>query len=296
MKKIILLVLITIMTTSAQDNAGLSFLKIGFGARNMAMGDLGVASANDVTALYYNPALINEYTAPQITVTHNQWIQDVSGEMLGVSFSMLGLPFAFGLNTTSVSDIEVRSRPGTVESTFNANFFFGSLSTGFKVYEKLSAGVTIKYLYENLFSDDANGLGFDFGLHYTDVVEGLDLGASLRNVGSMNKLREQETELPTDFRVGAAYNFEVKSIKSDVVVTGGYQKYNSSDDNHIHVGGEVLYDNLFALRGGYITGYDSRGLTAGLGILWNSMNFDYAFTPFDYGLGDSHTISLMYSF
>ncbi len=39
---------------------------------------------------------------------------------------------------------------------------FGSLSTGFKVFDNVSAGITLKYIYENLLSDDADGIAYDF--------------------------------------------------------------------------------------------------------------------------------------
>ena len=297
MKKLLFIFLVTgISFAQSAGASGLSFLKNGFNARNIAMGDLGVATANDVSALYYNPALIADYVSSQLTFSHNKLIQDASSENFGASFPLFGLPFAFGLNTTSISDFEVRTRPGEAESTFNVHYFYGSLSTGFYVTENISTGVTVKYLYENLFSDDATGWGFDFGLMYKDLIEGLNIGASYSNIGSMNKLRNVETELPSDLRIGAAYNFTLSQIQSDVVLTGGVQKYTQTDDTHIHVGAEIFYDEIIALRGGYMSGYDSKGLTAGLGLLWNSINFDYAFVPFDYGLGDSHIISLMYTF
>ena len=297
MKKLLILFLFTsIAFAQSAGESGLSFLKIGFGARNIAMGDLGVVSADDITGAYYNPALMSKYEGPQISITHNQWIQDVTGEMLGASFELFGLPMGLNLNTTSVADIEVRTRPGEVQSTFNANYFFGSLATGFKFYENLSVGMSVKYLYESMFANDASGWGFDFGLYYTGLLENVNVGASLRNVGSMEDLRNEATELPTDFRIGASYDYELESITSDLFFNAGYQKYSSSDDNHIHLGAEFLYNDTFALRGGYITGYESKGLTTGAGITWQSINFDYAYTPFDYNLGNSHTISLMYTF
>ena len=88
----------------------------------------------------------------------------------------------------------------------------------------------------------------------------------------------------------------MQSVKSVVDVIGGFQKYIDTDDTHIHVGGEIFYDNLIALRLGYISGYEAKGLTAGLGVYWQGINFDYAFTPYSYGLGTGHTISLMYTF
>ena len=298
MKKVFAIILILTSVSFAQSagKSGLAFLKNGFGARNIAMGDLGVTSAKDVTALNYNPALLTNYTSAQISVTHNEWINDVKSEMIGASFKMFDLPFALGLNTTSVSDIEIRTRPGEAESTFNAHYFFGSLSTAFHIFDELSFGLTFKYLYEGLFTDASTGYGFDFGLSYKTSIEGLNFGGAIRNLGSMNELRTESTKLPVDLRFGGEYNFKVQDINSNVTVLSGFQKYLETHDTHIHFGAEILYDQLIAVRAGFMTGYEAKGLTAGLGVIWNSVNFDYAFTPFDYGLGSTHTISVAYTF
>lgn len=298
MKKLFFIVLISssILTAQTAGNSGLAFLKLGFGARNIAMGDLGVATANDVTALNYNPALISGFTKSQLLFTHNELIQDSRSELFGASFSLFNLPFALGINTTTISDIEIRTQPGEAQSSFNINYFYVSLSSGFDITENLSLGVTAKYLNENLFLAEANGWGFDLGVNYKNVIEGLNIGASLRNIGSMNELLHEKTELPVDLRIGAAYYFAVNNLESDITVTGGLQKYTASDDSHIHLGAEFLFKKMFAVRAGYMSGYETKGLTAGLGIFWSSINFDYAFTPYDFDLGSSHTISLMYNF
>ena len=134
---LILLITASALFAQTAGKSGLSFLKVGFNARNIAMGDFGVATANDVSALYYNPALLADYTSSQLTFTHNQWIQDVSSEMIGASFPLFGLPFALGVNTTSISDFEMRTKPGDPESTFDVHYFYGSLSTGFYVTDNI---------------------------------------------------------------------------------------------------------------------------------------------------------------
>lgn len=298
MKKLLVILLFTSFGIIAQTagGSGMSFLKIGFGARNIAMSDLGVIGVNDLTALNYNPALLSQYESPQLMLTYNQSIQDMSTQLVGASFKLLGLPLAFGLNSTSVSDIEIRTKPGEPQSTFSAHYLFGSLSTGFKLYEKLSAGFTVKYLYENLFSDNSSGWAYDIGLSYMDIIDRLDVGASIKNLGSVDELRNEAAQLPTDARLGISYLLPFESINSDVSLIGGVQKYIETDDIHLHIGSEFFYDELLAIRIGYMSGYESKGLTTGLGIYWEGINFDYAFTPYSYGLGSSHTISLMYSF
>jgi hypothetical protein len=299
MKNILIVILITSSVLFAQTagNSGVAFLKNGFGARNIAMGDLGVVGVNDLTALNYNPALLANYQNPQVILTHIQSLQDMSTQLVGASFSFFGIPFAVGFNNTTISDLEVRTTASELpQSTFNAHYAFGSISTGFNVFDNISVGATAKYVYENLLSDEAGGYVFDFGLSYNNIFEGLNLGASIKNIGSLSELRNEATKLPTDFRFGAAYNFNLESIKSVVNAVGGIQKYLDTDDMHIHAGGEVIYDSLIAIRLGYMTGYDSKGFATGLGLFWQGINFDYAYTPYSYGFNSGHTISLMYTF
>lgn len=298
MKKIIIVLLFTSLTVFAQSagNSGLSFLKLGFGARNIAMSDLGVIGNSDITALNYNPALLADGRKTQLFFTHNNLFDDLSSEMIAGSLNLFGLPFAIGVNTTTISDIEVRTKPGEADSKFDAHYFNASISTAYNISENIFIGATAKYIYENLFSDDANGLGFDFGAAYQNVVDNLSLGFSLRNMGSMNSLRNESTKLPTDLRIGASYFYSLSEYQIDINGISGFQKYTDSDDSHIHFGVEVTYDKLISLRGGYVTGYDSKDLSVGFGVLWNGLNLDYAYVPVNFGLGDSHVITLIYTF
>ncbi|MDP3580823.1 MAG: hypothetical protein Q8S39_02740, partial [Ignavibacteria bacterium] len=117
MKKIYLIILLVSFQSFAQSvgESGLAFLKHGFGARNVAMGDLGVASSNDLTALNYNPALLAYNRKSQIAFAHNSLFHDLSSEMIGVSYEAFGLPFPIASTTTSINKTEVSPKPGEAE-------------------------------------------------------------------------------------------------------------------------------------------------------------------------------------
>ncbi len=298
MKKFLLIFIFASSYIFAQSagNTGLSFLKFGFGARNIAMGDAGASASNDLSALYYNPSRLALIEKNEVLIMHSSWIQDVNSELFGIKWNMFGLPWAIGLNYTSISDIEIRTRPGEPDSKFDANYFFGSLSTGFYVWDKLSFGTTIRYLYEGLLSDEANGWGFDFGLNYETPFKGLSVSTVIKNIGSMNALRNEETQLPTDFRLGSAYKFGVESAKLDFVAVAEIQKYLDTDDIHFNLGGDIIYDEIFALRVGYQSGYEAKSFTGGIGLMWGSLRFDYTYMPFSLDLGNANLFSLQFKF
>jgi hypothetical protein len=298
MKKIIFTVLILSSISLAQSagNTGMAFLKFGFGARNIALGDAGASVSNDLSALYYNPSRLLSFEGNQAMFMHSEWIQDVTSEVGGIKWDMFNLPWAVGFNVTSVDDIEVREKPGEAISTFNANYFFMSLSTGFKVIDDLDFGTTFKYLYEGILSNQSAGYAFDFGLNYLTPVQGLTVSTVVRNIGSMNALAEVGSKLPLDFSLGGAYNYNLQKAKLDFVAVGEFQKYIDNDDIHFNTGLEVMYNKTFAARAGYQTGYEARGFTAGIGIEWGSLRFDYAYQPFSYGLGNANQFSLQFTF
>ncbi len=298
MKKIILLIIgstITIFSQSAGNN-GLSFIKLGFGARNIAMGDAGASLSNDVTSLFYNPSGLAGKENSEVMFMHNEWVQDIRSEVGGIRSVVFGLPVALGFNLTSISDIEVRQKPGDAETTFNASYFFGSVSTGFFILDNISFGTSVKYLYEGLFIDEATGWAVDFGATYFSPVKGLTAGAVFKNLGSMNALRTESTKLPAELRIGSAYSFDLSNSDLGITVAAEFQKYTREDENHFNLGGEVNYNRTIALRAGYQTGYESRGFTGGIGLVWGNLNFDYAFVPFSLGFGSANHFSLGFKF
>ncbi|QQS34700.1 MAG: PorV/PorQ family protein [Ignavibacteriales bacterium] len=294
-----LLILVSLIAESQAQTAGksgLSFLKFGFGARNIAMGDAGASVSNDVTSLFYNPARLANQTGNEILFMHNEWIQDVRSEVLGVRSDIAGIPLAIGLNVSTVNDIEVRQIPGEPLSKFNANFFFASLSTGFNILDELSFGVTAKYIYEGIFVDEANGYAVDFGLNYKTVYDGLSVAGVVKNIGSMNDLRSEATKLPVEIRLGPAYTFSMEQNKLDFVTAVEFQKYTATDDIHLNAGVEIVYDKTISLRGGYLSGYESKSFGGGVGLNWGSLSFDYALSPFALEFGTGHSISLSFKF
>ncbi len=276
--------------------SGMSFLKIGFGARNIALGDVGVISADNSTAVAYNPALLTVNNNSQITLSHNSWMSDVRSEMLGAKFYMFGLPFAAYLNSSSIDNIELRKKPGEAISTFNVNYFAASLSSAFNITQSISLGGTVKFLYQGIYTDEATGWAFDFGALYKNVIDNLDLGFAARNIGSMNQLREEATKLPASISMGAAYFIHQPVKNFNIKIFAAARKYFDDNNFHLHAGSEIGFKDFIFVRFGYQTGYEARSYSVGFGLNWRNFNFDYAFAPFDYSLGNSNIISIQYTF
>lgn len=284
------------MFSQSAGKSGLSFLKIGAGARNLSMGDNGTVFGSDASAVFYNPANLLQCKSDEVLLMHNSWIQDVSSEIIASKITVWGMPLGIGVNSTSVKDIEIRTRPGDKEGTFNAQYFMGSLSTALNVYGNIDAGLTLKYLYEGNFSEAANGYAMDLGVTWRNVYQNISVAAALKNAGSMDNLYKEATELPTEIRLGAYYPVGDIGSKINIITGIEFQKYTGYDDSHINIGAEATYDNMVSLRAGYMTMYDAKSVTTGLGIRWKNIDVDYALTPFTTDLGTAHTFSVKVGF
>jgi len=126
----------------------------------------------------------------------------------------------------------------------------------------------------------------------------LTFGLAVRNIGKMHQLKDESTELPTDLAIGAGYSLSSEMLNSAFNFGLEYQKYFLDETNHLNLGGEIIFNNLLAFRLGYR--YQnveaSRLFSTGLGLHWGNLNFDYAYSPFRYNLGNAHSISLKFKF
>lgn len=271
-----------------------SYLSLPMSARTAALGEATVADPRNFASSLLNPANLSSNGPATIILSHSQWIQGIKTEFGGTS-----IPFAFGtvgfaVTNTNIDDIEIREVPGPPIGTFNAHFAAVRLSFARNVFNTLSVGGAVKYLYEKLYIDETTGYGVDLGALYRTPFDGLTAGISVTDLGRLSQFRSEPSQLPSMGRIGGSYAFNLGSFALTVNAAAAKDLHRS--DTHALVGVETIYDNALAVRLGYQTGYESRGLSAGLGFQYSFVQVDYAYVPFSLGLGDAHIFSLGFRF
>jgi hypothetical protein len=277
--------------------SGMAFLKLGVSGRGTGMADAGSAIVSGAAATYYNPAgLIPGGASPaasQLMFMHREWIQDTRMEFLGASIA-LDDDNALGasINSTTVSDIEIRTRPGPADGTFTSREFSVGLSYAHRFTPDLRIGVTGKFLYQKIFVDEGSGYAADLGAIWKSPVDSLTIGAALCNLGSMGALRSEKTTLPALLRAGPAYTFRVAEDQIEAILAADFVRIFPEQRNYLNTGAELRFNTFIAARGGYQFGSEGRGLSLGVGISYGMLVLDYAFAKISSDLGDAHTISL----
>ncbi len=273
-----------------------AFLEIGVGARSQALGGAFTALANDASALYWNPAGIVQLNGIGITVNHADWLAGTNFEYFGLVLPA-GNRLTFGL-TLSVLDyvdkqpVRTIFQPEGTGEFYDASDMAIGATVAMALTDRFSFGMSVKYIQQKVWHESAYGFATDFGVLYKTGFKGLSLGTCISNFGTDLKLNGRDLlrpydddaqhysndklnsrlvtdsfSLPLTFSFGVAYSLSFS--RNHKVTTCVDVIHPSNNVERMNVGVEYFFMNLFALRGGYQSLFDSNrenGLTMGFGI------------------------------
>jgi hypothetical protein len=294
-----------------------SFLKIGVGARAVALGEAFVAVANDPSAIYWNPAGLASILRHEVQFSHTKWPGDIDYESLVyvLPSRRLGGSIAVqvGMLTTELDETDEYHPFGT-GTTFTYSDFVVGVAYGRRWTDKLLVGGGVKYVREDLGSQVGGPITsatlVDLGSIYYLGYGSVRIATSLSNFGPeltpgsayvspyTGETRNYDGfDPPIQFRYGLAFEAIETARQRLTVSTEIAQPADNSQ--RLKAGLEWAWQGRVALRSGYNFNADVMRFSAGLGILAPLSlargSFDYAYT--DGGpLGSVNRLSLGFRF
>jgi len=298
------------------------FLKIGVGARGVSMGESFVASANDASALYWNPAALVQFTQDQAIAAHTEYLVDIKHEFFGVVWHLSGQD-ALGASFTSLHMRDMEITTETQPFGTGRFFSFGDIAVGFsygrKMTDQFSFGATVKYVEETLDVLKMRSVMVDIGTWYWTGLGSTRFAVGIANFGSdvapkgiatqfdgTQLSNFQSYSVPTEFRLG----FALEPLQTDDHMLTTSIQLNHPNDNaeNVRFGLEYSFQKTFFVRAGIkrtigqqFLGEDltsEENITFGAGALvptgLSVIGADYAFTNFS-RLGTVHRISLSFT-
>ncbi|MCJ7645688.1 PorV/PorQ family protein [bacterium] len=298
MKRIVALSLLLLSFLIGQESpslavtSGLDFLKMGVGARPLALGEAYVALADDISAIYWNPAGLVQLGQPEVGFTYNKWFEDIGYHFFGYSHPLNDSIFALSLYYLGEGDIEGSDDAGNPTGEFSVYDLAFALSYGRKLTDRLSAGLNFKFIREKLEEEDANAFAFDLGALYKTGIDNLDLGLNIQNIGPRIKFVKESASLPLNWKFGLAYKL---FPSNPLILTLDFNKLNNKGI-YFGLGAECWIVDYLAVRIGSKFDPDIRDrIRFGLGLKVKNLRLDYAYTPHKI-LGDTHQFSVGFSF
>lgn len=274
---------------------GASFLNLGVGAHELAMGGAVTALSTGVSSLHWNPGGLGWLNGTQATLMHAEHFQSIRYEHLGFAYGTRAFGTGFSMKGLYLGELEERTVPSQNPiSTFNAYFIVPSFTFAKYFSHGVSIGTNVKIIYQKIGVDNAISYAGDLGMSIRSGLPGLKAGLALTNIGTKINFTNSSFSLPTQVKAGLGYtlfkeraNFGVDFIKP------------LKDDFQLCFGAEGLIMDRLSLRAGYRSGLDNdgglTGFTGGLGIHIENFNIDYALMTYGV-LGITHNFSLSYDF
>jgi hypothetical protein len=257
------------------------------------MGDAYTAVDGDASSVYWNPATIVDVDNIDITLMHNEWFQDIRYEYVGGVRSYGDYAIGIGVVGLYMDDLERRTGP-TAEPEGHFGVFDFSVTGTYARHltDEFDVGGSVKYLHEKIDEETAKGVAVDIGGRYrVPGFDGLSAAVAVVNLGPQMKFIEEKFDLPVMYKLGAALDVPIETLKGNVVIASD-AVMPADGDTKIHFGLEYEYAEMIALRFGYRTGWDNHNVSVGLGVNVKNFRLDYAVVPFYSELGDTHRVSL----
>src|SRR5258706_10572263 len=241
------------------QRAGISafqFLKIGVGARGVALGETFIAIANDASTLYWNPAGLVQFNDNQVIIAHAEYVVDIKHEFLGTAYHLTPND-AVGV---SVASLHMEDMPVTKETQpFGTGeyFSFGDVAVGLsyskRMTDQFSFGVTFRYVEETLDVLKMRGVVADLGTFYMtglgssrSAVVVTNFGADGTPSGEVDTYNErkltsfQSFSPPTQFKIGFA--MEPMESEHQRVTTSIELNHPNDNAENVHFGIEYQWE------------------------------------------------------
>ncbi len=300
-------------------SAGAQELRIPVGSRGTAMGGAIGADVVGTEAMFYNPAGVALMSGTEAMFSHLTYFADMDLNYFAVTrniedFGSIGL----SVKVLSVGEIvkttENASTPLGTGEIFEPTMSVIGLTYSNVLTDRVTFGVTAKFINENIDKAVANGFAVDVGAMYDTKWNGLRLGISIKNVGpSMRftgsgfersvtapgqnpqtspakavRFQAAEFELPSWISIDGAIDF-YSVEKNRASFYGAFQSNNFSKDIY-RAGVEYGYDERYFVRGGYTMDQDQEdylyGLTFGAGVMLSlgetDVTFEYSWSETEF--------------
>lgn len=211
------------------------FLRIAPDARSGGMADVGIAISPDANSIFWNNSktvFIDNDHPYGLSMTYTPWLSNLVNDIyLAYLTGYWKVDELQALSTSlryfSLGSITFTDASGNVLQDFRPNEFAFDVGYSRKLADNFSAGLTLKYLFSNLATDQvvngvqikpAQGVAADISMFYTNKFDTGDkdseigLGVNISNIGNKVTYTSsiEKDFIPTNLGVGAAYtvNFD----------------------------------------------------------------------------------------
>ncbi len=267
-----------------QGEAGANQLLINPWARSAGLHSMNTSSITGAEAMYLNVAGLSRINKTQLQLGHMRYLVGADINVNAFGFAQkIGKGGTFGISLVAFDlgdfDYTTEDTPEGSGATFSPSFFNMGLSYAHLFENKVSVGITAKFVSEGITNARASAIALDAGVQYvTGDKDQFKFGISLRNIGTKMRYqgeglakplpnpgptfpynntyyeRSAAFELPSQLNIGMAHDWLIGRTNRVTAMLN----FTSNAFSRDQLGGglEFALGQNFALRAGYKYEFD----------------------------------------
>ena len=294
-KKIFLFIFTALLSLAAfaQDGSSVfNFLRLPFSAHAAALGGNNISLIeDDVSLAFHNPALLINASDNTLHLNYMTYISDskVAGAMFNKVFGERSAG-AVAARYVDYGSFDGYDENNNSTGSFSAKDIEVKLMYSYLLTDRLSGGVSGKFITSKYESYNSIALGVDLGVNYYNEENDLSVSLAMTNLGGQVKAFDDKMEkLPIDIQMGFTKRLSHAPIRVSVTLNNlnhwskeDFYNADGSEDNfselllkHAVFGADLLLGNNFQVSLGYnyrisqelsVAGSKWDGITAGANL------------------------------
>ena len=251
--------------------SGMQFLKIGQGARAVAMGDAFTAVADDINAIFWNGSGLVHVERVAYQLNWTRFLLDTQlysaaavwntrsarGEVLGLT--------VVSHNPKPSKETTIYQPNGTGQDVVVHNISVGLLYA-IKFTDKFSFSAKANYNQEKLYTVKTTGFTVDVGSFFYTGFRSLRIAMAFKNFGPDRKSGDRAYLLPLVYNIGIAAEIYGEKGDPSYMTASVESAFFVDFEQRWHFGAELWLQNALALRAGWKWNYDLESIAVGAGL------------------------------
>lgn len=254
----------------------MKFLSLSTSPRSAALAGAGVASPQSFAEVSRNPLATTSSDAAEAGISHILFSDRIDAKLTTVYF---GLPFKYFNTSAAVEylgygDIEGRDEEGFKTDDYGAMAWALQLGIGSRP-SIFNWALSARFASQTIDNSTAFAVLADGGASFR-LNRFFTFGATVTNFGWVSEYESEKESAPMALQAGISGAFPLFEIFDLAVHADAYRRADA--DPEWKFGTELLYKKTLAFRAGYsYRGDTESGISAGIGIAFGRLRFDYAY-------------------
>jgi len=248
------LFLFSVLFAKAQESeTAYNFLRLPVSGHAAALGGENVTlTDDDVSLIFHNPALINNISDKTVGLNFMTYMEGaktasaafVRGAGERASWGVAAQYMDYGsMKETTYDNQEL--------GTFSARDIALAGSFAYALTEKLSGGITARFISSHIASYNSLGVGVDLGLNYYHDESELSVSLVAKNLGGQIKAYDDDFEkMPFDLQLGITKRLSHSPFRFSVTLSR-LTDWSQGFGRHLTIGADILLSEEFYLAAGY---------------------------------------------